>query len=254
MIDNTPLSLNDYLPLLEKLQLMKKMQRINDNPDKFKIMKIVSLHGILNALMSVHKGFKVAFMNSNENRVKFLGKGHVKVKIQSDESDNAELGTVIDKGNPVYESLNFPYWIEWEGCGMNIPDNTYVAFNSQKSWPSIYIKNKKSTSTTLEVSIYERAWNIDMYSSDPSKVSVNTRTHATEGGLPGMTIINKTNSEYDEFNHVEVVIREKLAEFDIVIEIPLIAPFMDVLTEVRFGKDDDSDDNIIMTACCTIVI
>ena len=69
-----------------------------------------------------------------------------------------------------------------------------------------------------------------------------------------MTTINKTTSENLGFNHVEVLIREKLEEFDIVIEVPLIAPFMDMLTEVRFGKGDKSADNIIMTACCTIVI
>ena len=174
MINDTPLSLNDYQPLLEKLQQMKKMQLINDNHDKFKIMEIVSLHGILHALMSVHEGFKSAFMNSNENRIKFLGNGKVKVKIKSDPSDNYDLGTVIDKTDKVYDTLDFPYWLEWNGCGMHIPDGSYVAFNSQIAWPSIYIKNKNSNSSKLEVSIYERAWNIDLYSSDPSKVSVNT--------------------------------------------------------------------------------
>jgi len=259
-IDNNPLSLSDYKQILSKLNTMKSATGAGGG-FKFKTMEIVTYHGIMSALMSVHEGFKRAFMDSNDNRIKFLTDTHVKVKIQKEGSDDTyKVGDVVDADIKDFDTLLFPYWIEWTGCKMRVPKNAYITFNSQIAWPSIYVKNKQEDGKRLEVSIYERAWDIDIYASDPKKVSYPVQ-HTLGGGKaestePKLITISKNSYDHKDFNHIKVTIKEKLEEFDLVIEIPMIAPFMDVLTEVRFEDHDEhsSVENILMTACCTVPI
>lgn len=231
-------------------QAEKKEAQLNYIKTKYEILRITSRYGLLMSLVSLYDGFRLAFTKSSENRWHLLTDSFAKVNVDTDDPD--ALGQLIKKGEAGYDSLSESKWLEWPGCGMHIPENTHIVTNSNVTWPSIYFstKNEGKQGQKSEINVYERAWNADIFTSEPGLVK-QLKENQDQPIIKGYSSVSETRVGLDgqqKFRHVSLEIQEKLEEFDIVIEVPFIAPFLDVLTQISF-KDSNSQSDVLLTLC-----
>lgn len=111
------------------------------------------------------------------------------------------------------------------------------------------MKSKKDKSKNYnEISIHERSWNADVYATEPGLVKrVNYEEEEPIGkGVSRLTIDTDTGGN-TKFLTVDLRIQEKLKKYDIVMDIPFRAPYMDVLTKVNFKDSGDNNPEILLT-------
>lgn len=211
---------------LNNLEMVEKQENpeiISKIETKYKILRITSKYGMLMSMIAIYDGFNEAFLESSENRVLFLNDLKLKVCVEKKDFFFGRIVTQHEKG---YSSLNQNNWVEWHGCEMKIPSNATITLDSNKTWPSIYIKNQNG-----EIIIKERAWDVDYFASPKSII---TKEKAYNG------------DENHDFNTVKFSINESIEHFDISIELPFYTPRVDVLTEISFNG---SKDPIVLTFC-----
>jgi len=217
----------DYQGTIDRLNNLEIAEK-KANPDnfakietKYKILRITSKYGMLMSMIAIYDGFYDAFLESSENRVLFLNNQKIKVCI---EKKNFFYSKILAENEEGYDSLNENDWIEWHGCEMKIPDGASITLDPNKTWPSIYIKNKDG-----EIIIKERAWDADYFASPKSIVK-------KEKSL--------NSGENEDFNNIKFSVNQPISDFDISIEVPFYTPRIDVLTEVSFNG---SKDPIVLT-------
>lgn len=226
----------------------EKEAELNYIESKYSILRITSTYGALMSVMSVYDGFTHAFLQSSDNRRKFLTETTTKIYVAE---DNAELfGTVIDESDPDFENKHFPKWVEWRGCFMRIPKNSYITASPTATWPSIFMKSRDKNNYN-EITIHERSWNADVYASEENLVK---RIQEDELEPLGKGVSRVTIELDDEGNTkyktVDLEVQKKLEEYDIVLEMPFQAPYRDVLTKVNF-KDSKNNPEILLTLALT---
>lgn len=205
---------------------------------KYEILRITAKYGLLMSMISIYEGMLQAFLASSNNRLLFLG--HQPIKVNVDASDE-EYGQLVQSTDPTYGAKSEPRWIEWKGCEMTIPASTHIMVAHDITWPTLYMKGKDSTD---EIRIHERAWNADVYASRTDLVK-KTEGEIIDEGLHAFDQQNTTTS----FKTVRLEVSKKLQEFDLVLEIPVNAPYLDVLTKVSF-KDSAEADIVLTFALC----
>ncbi len=214
---------------LEKAQGdAKEIEKINT---KYKILKITTRYNYLMTLIGIYRGFEKAFLESSANRIKFLTNVELKVKIDSD-------GEFIESGDADYDSKQGPEWITWKGCDMTIPESVYVAISPHVIWPTLYIK-RKNIQDNSEITIHERAWNVDVYALEKNTI----KKHGESEYINGMESIH---NKLEQFGKIDLDIVDKLEEFEVVIQFPFITPSEDSLTIVQFA---DSNEIVLTTFC-----
>lgn len=257
---------DEMIASLDQLEVEAKAKIYNDDSlsdddrkaelnyvtSKYEILKITSTYGLLLSTMSIYDGFIHAFLHSSENRRKFLIEHTLKVCVSESGESTQDFGKIIEKGDAGYDEKTSPAWIEWNGCLMKIPENTYILISPNATWPSVYMKSKsKDADKYNEISIHERSWNADVYATEVGLV----KRLKYEEEEPVGKGVNKMELEADtdgntKFLTVDLEVQKKLEEYDLVLEIPFRAPYMDVLTKVNF-KGSANNPELLMTFALT---
>ncbi len=258
----------NYESILEHIKYLEEQERskTQDHPPagapkeqdpisrKYEIIRISLRQNFLMSFISLNKGFLKAYKASSHNRWLLLTNHHVKVNIN--EADEANIGTILTRNDPGFEAAQMPHWFEWKGCGMEIPETAFITLNPNIAWPVIFIKRRAADASDHEyyIRITERAWNADVFSpeddlivkkgSDGRAATTLSRGFQT---ISERSLGNSSNGNED-YSLVSLEVQEKLEEFDVVVDVPFFAPYLDVLTEVSF-KESERQADILMTFC-----
>lgn len=233
----------------DELSKKERKAQLNYVTSKYEILRITSAYGMLLSTMSLYDGFIHAFMHSSENRRMFLVDHSIKVCV---DETSKQFGKIVSHKNEKFKKKKYPEWVEWKGCLMKIPENTYITISANATWPTVYMKSKaKDSDTYNEIAIYERSWNADVYTTEPGLVKRlrYEEEEPLEQGVCRLVLDNDTGGN-TKFTTVDLAVQRKLKEYDIVLDIPFRAPFMDVLTKVNF-KDSEANPELLMTFAMT---
>ena len=228
------------------------VEELNYVKSKYEIMNITSKHSLMMSLMSLYEGFNNAFVQSSNNRKNFLTNITTKTNVDMESED---CGKVILKGTPGYGDKKYPEWLEWDGCGMHIPDNAYVSLTTNAAWPTIFMKSKNekdSKGNPVEINIYEHAWNANVRSTKPNAIQ-RLPNNEKEPSFDREFKLVKGENDLLPFRHIRYEVQSKLDEYDVVVEIPFYSPYMDVLTQVNF-KESETKEDILLTACVCVPV
>ncbi len=253
--------------ILELKSLLKVGSTRDDERSKLAILNIVMRYQCLMTYISIFPGFRRSFVQSNLYRHWMLGKETIYVHKDGGIKDENGNDKSVVKTKPTGDRCE--EYIKWEGVKMTIPESAYISLSRGATWTSMYIREKGSdlNNGDVEISIFEKPMHIEILSNDPDTFDLdqNGKPLITEedrkkvkysGMLEGEVEIVRDLTLKDEdssfafsraerFSCVRVEIRKLLEEFEIVLEIPYFTPADDMLTEVKFGSQDNVPDIVM---------